>query len=163
MSLVCRTCGQEKPVNKFHLNSASSLGVFKTCAACRNAKGRSYGKAHARERGAYINRYRRTYFGRIMALYNQMSRRVRGVDKVNYARYIGLPILPKRTFYTLAVSSATYKRLFMAWKAAGFPLKLVPSVNRVDSSRGYEKDNIEFVTQSQNSRDGALSRWRAAS
>lgn len=88
-----------------------------------------------------------------------MKSRILGIQKVKYHLYGGKTLLSKEDFYTWAKTSPEFQALFAVWEASAYDRKLTPSVDRVDSSRGYEIDNMEWVTHSENSRRGAQSRY----
>ena len=40
--------------------------------------------------------------------------------------------------------------LYKQWKTSDFDRRLTPTVNRMNSSKGYTLDNVEWLTNSQN-------------
>ena len=104
-------------------------------------------------------KYEKTKNGFLMRLYRNMNSRINGVQKQKHHLYKGKYLLPKDVFYTWAKSSSEFHSLFANWEQSGYERKLSPSVDRIDSSRGYHLDNIEWVTHSENSRRGCLSRY----
>lgn len=111
-----------------------------------------------KDRKEYQKKYSKTFKGRLVRCYNHMSQRVGGNCK-DYVRYKGLEILDKDVFYNFSLNSKEYKLLHSDWVDSGYILKLCPSIDRVDSSKGYSLDNIRWITHSENSRQGAVSRW----
>lgn len=107
---------------------------------------------------AATKKYERTKKGKLMRIYRNMLSRVTGVQRHKFHLYAGKTILDKREFYDWAMSSRTFHRLYDAWAESGFDRKLAPSVDRIDSSEGYELHNMEWVTHSENSRRGSISR-----
>lgn len=87
-----------------------------------------------------------------------MESRIEGVQRTKAHLYSGKNLLGREVFYTWALEDPGFQNLYAAWESAEFPRKLSPSVDRIDSSRGYELENMEWVTHSENSRRGALSR-----
>lgn len=114
---------------------------------------------HNARRRASCNKYEKTKKGFIMRLYRNMKSRVEGVQKAKQHLYRGLGILDKDEFYEWAMSNPKFHSLFGDYELSGYERKLSPSVDRVDSSMGYQIDNMEFVTMSENSRRGTLSRF----
>jgi hypothetical protein len=49
--------------------------------------------------------------------------------------------------------------LFANWEANEYVLKLTPSIDRKDSKIGYAISNMRWLTQQENSRLGAVSRY----
>ena len=90
-----------------------------------------------------------------------MLNRAQGLVKPHL--YGGLPILPKEKFYAWSRANLDFWRLYRVWAAAEYDRKLSPSVNRIDTKKGYEIGNIEWITHSANSAlGGAWSKKRAA-
>ena len=96
-------------------------------------------------------RYQRTPKGFWMRLYRNMQSRVTGVQKLKAHLYFGKELLPREDFYEWANNSKHFWVLWEAWIESGYDRKLTPSVNRIDSTRGYTLDNMEWLTNSQNS------------
>lgn len=117
-----------------------------------------YQRIRRKENGnADTLKYERTKKGKIMRIYRNMLSRVTGVQRQKFHLYHGKEILPKNEFYEWAISSKDFHLLFDAWVESGYERRLAPSVDRIDSSRGYSVGNMEWVTHSENSRRGAIS------
>jgi hypothetical protein len=113
-----------------------------------------------RTANAHTKLYEKTKAGFLMRLYRNMQSRVRGIQKAKAHLYEHISALPAREeFYAWADAQTRFHELFADYCASGFDRKLAPSADRVDSQKGYEFDNLEWVTMSENSRRGALSRW----
>ena len=110
-----------------------------------------------RTNNACTKKYEKTKKGFLVRLYRNMKSRVSGVQKQKYHLYKGMTILDKEDFYEWALSSPKFHELFDIWENKKYKRKLTPSVDRVDSCNGYEIENMEWVTHSENSRRGALS------
>jgi hypothetical protein len=80
-----------------------------------------------------------------------MKSRTEGKNTKSPHLYKGLPILPKDVFISWAKNHPDFLKLYKRWKTCDFDLKLTPTVNRMNSSKGYTLDNIEWMTHSQNS------------
>lgn len=93
-----------------------------------------------------------------MRSYRNMQSRVEGVQWKKAHLYQGLELMPRDEFYNY-LEDEDFKQLFQEYEDSGYERKLAPSPDRVDSSVGYTKENIEWVTHSMNSRRGAESRW----
>lgn len=100
--------------------------------------------------------YEKTKKGFLVRLYRNMLSRTNGLVKPHL--YKGLPILDKHVFYIWALENKDFKKLFKTWELCGYDRKLTPSINRIDSSKGYILGNIEFITHSENSTLGNYSR-----
>lgn len=121
----------------------------------KNAKQREYRKATG---NAATLKYERTKKGKLMRCYRNMKSRIEGIQRKKAHLYRGKPLLSREDFYQWAMDQLEFHRLFDAWVESGYDRKLAPSVDRRDSRRGYEIDNMEWVTHSENSRRGAVAR-----
>lgn len=119
-----------------------------------------YQRLYRKKNGNLCTRkYEKTPSGFLMRLYRNMTSRVTGIQKKKAHLYVGKTILPREEFYRWA-DSKQFKELFKNWEASKYDRKLTPTVNRIDSSLGYQLDNIEWLTHSENSRLGALSKMK---
>ena len=107
---------------------------------------------------AHTKKYERTKNGKLMRTYRNMYTRVSGILKTKAHLYEGLSILSKEDFYEWSLSDGTFNTLFDDWVSSGYGMKLSPSIDRQDASIGYEIGNIRWLTHSENSRLGALSK-----
>jgi hypothetical protein len=103
--------------------------------------------------------YEKTPHGFLVRLYRNMKSRITGVQKEKHHLYVGKSLLSKKDFYSWAEDHPDFKKLFAVYKKSGFEQKLAPTVDRQDSSKGYELPNMEWVTHSENSRRGTISRF----
>lgn len=108
---------------------------------------------------ASTKRYEKTIQGFLMRAYRNMLSRVVGVQKKNVHLYANLSILSKSDFYSWSKSNKDFQLLWERWVSSSFDRKLSPSVDRIDSSAGYEVHNMAWVTHSENSRRGSIGRW----
>ena len=122
---------------------------FKGCKRSRQKAGDSWNKfcsSHAKK--ANMN-------GFLGTLYSQMDKRVKGkvhgftAKRVEHL-YLGLPILPRDAFLNWAKNHPDFLALYKRWFSNDFDRKLTPSVNRMNSNKGYVLGNIEWMTTSQN-------------
>jgi hypothetical protein len=107
-------------------------------------------------RKAYYAKYEKTVTGFLMRAYRNMQSRITGVQKHKHHLYQGKSLLSREDFYKFANESKEFSQLYNTWKEQGYPRKLTPSVDRIDSKLGYEIGNMEWVTHSENSRRGSL-------
>jgi hypothetical protein len=110
---------------------------------------------------AYLREYRRTPQGRIVQAYTDMRRRISG-KKHNSKYYPSSDLLTKSEFYAWARGSNAFAQLYGDWAAEGFPPALTPSIDRVDSEKGYALSNIQWLTVEANTRRANAKRRRAA-
>ena len=107
---------------------------------------------------AYTKKYEKTIRGFLMRCYRNMQSRVTGVQSKKAHLYQGLPLLDRQSFFTWALNDWQFYRLWIDWCGSDYDRRLSPSINRIDSNRGYEIGNVEWLTHSENSRLGACSK-----
>lgn len=151
---VCNGCKETKPLAEFFPKNDCRYGVAGTCKVCARLKRKDYYKDTKAEPW---KKYEKTLNGYLMRSYRNMTSRVKGILKKKAHLYEGLDILPKEEFYAWSLNS-NYPQLLEAYKESGYDAKLAPSVDRIDSSRGYVLDNMRWVTHSENSRLGSVNR-----
>ena len=119
----------------------------------KSAYYKQWAREHKKKLG-YVRtqqRYQRTPGGFLVRLYRNMKSRVTGIQTIKFHLYGGKELLDKLHFYEWARANKEFWRLYEQWVASGYVQKLTPSVNRIDSKRGYTLDNMEWLTHSQNS------------
>ena len=113
----------------------------------------------AKDGNAYTKKYEKTKKGFLVRTYRNMKSRVTGVQEKKSHLYFGLQILPKEDFYEWSLSDKNFLELFSEWELSGYERKLSPSIDRIDSKKGYFLQNMRWITHSENSRNGSLSRF----
>lgn len=108
---------------------------------------------------ATTKKYEKTRNGFLMRTYRNMKSRVCGVTKNKNHLYLGLSLLEKNVFYEFSKSNLVFNQLYIEWVKSGYQRSLTPSVDRIDSSKGYDIDNIQWLTFAENSIKGLKSRW----
>ncbi len=83
-------------------------------------------------------------------LYCTMLSRTKGRSTGSVRTYLGLPILPREQFLDWACKNETFHSLYAGWVDSGHDLRFTPSVDRIDSNKGYLIDNIRWLTLSEN-------------
>ena len=109
---------------------------------------------------AVTKRYEKTLNGFLMRTYRNMKSRVTGVLKTKAHLYQGLPILSKEDFYSWSKANAQFRELFYFWEQLRYDKLSSPSIDRIDSSKGYTIDNMQWITQYENSANGNKSRYK---
>jgi hypothetical protein len=115
-------------------------------------------KHRSRTSNRDTKKYEKTINGFLVRAYRNMQSRVMGIQKSKAHLYKGLSIMPREEFYKFSKGDRAFMRLWRDWVACGYTRVLSPSVNRIDPRRGYEIGNVEWLTQSENSRLGGVSR-----
>lgn len=125
----------------------------------REEKNRRQKEYRQRTQNTCTKKYEKKVLGFLMRAYRNMKSRISGVQKLKFHLYENKELLDKQEFYDWALGSAQFYKLFGDYRASNFQRKLAPSVDRVDSSKGYHLENMEWVTMQENSRRGARSRY----
>lgn len=102
--------------------------------------------------------YEKTRKGKLVRTYRNMLSRVLGIQKKKEHLYGGLAVLDKELFYEWSLRNSDFNTLFDAWVKSGYDRKLSPSIDRKDTSVGYTLENIQWITHSENSRQGGLAK-----
>ena len=109
-------------------------------------------REHRKKTGnASTKKYERTKKGKLMRTYRNMQSRVTGVLKHKVHLYGGLSILPREAFYEWALACPDFHTLYEGWVDSGYKCGASPSVDRIDTERGYEIGNMQWLTHSENS------------
>ncbi len=89
-----------------------------------------------------------------MRLYRNMQSRVTGVQQIKHHLYKDKTLLSKQSFYEWSLGNPVFHSLFDEWEKSTYLRRLTPSVDRVDPTKGYDIENMRWVTFSENSRLG---------
>ena len=125
---------------------------------CPNCLKEKFNEYRRNNKFAACKKYEKTKTGYLMRTYRNMLSRVRGILKKKAHLYGGLDILPKKEFYEWASGDKNFDTLFSAYSKSGYQMRLSPSINRIDSTVGYIDGNMEWITHSENSRLGSISK-----
>lgn len=151
----CNVCGVEQEITQYCKHSTTRDGLCNICRTCRAKKCREY---RLKTNDKCTKKYEKTLKGYLMRSYRNMQSRVTGVQSLKSHLYSGLYILDRNTFYDWSLNNESYNLLFNDYINNGCPMKLAPSVDRIDTTKGYEIGNIRWITHSENSRLGAINR-----
>jgi hypothetical protein len=121
----------------------------------KNLKQREYRK---RNSNIATLRYEKTKKGSLVRTYRNMKSRVEGVLRKKAHLYEGKEMLDKEEFYSWSLDNKEFHNLFSLWVISGYNMKLTPSIDRIDTGIGYLKDNMQWLTHSENSSKGSISR-----
>ncbi len=112
---------------------------------------RAYKNAWKRNHPEVQQRYNRTLRGVISNRWTRMRERVEGKTPKGREKYLGLYLCPKDLFIEWSLSNKTLLELHKNWILNDFDMKFSPSVDRIDSTKGYSIDNMQWLTHSENS------------
>lgn len=157
---VCSKCLQEFDHDCFSIRSDTGR-LRSRCKKCIVVASSTWEKENRGVRNQRVTNYRRTLSGWLSNTYTHMQQRVRGNRKRTEVRgfdeYFGLPLVGRAEFYLWARGRVF--EMYQVWKRSGYRLTSRPTVDRIDPKLGYVLINMRFLTFSENSRLGALSRW----
>jgi hypothetical protein len=126
----------------------------------REEENRKQRERRAKNNNSTTKKYEKTTKGFLVRTYRNMLSRVNGVTKNKNHLYLGLEILDKEIFYEWSLSNISFQDLFTYWQMCDFNRKYTPSIDRIDSKKGYTLDNIQWITFSENCRRGNQSRYK---
>ena len=149
LTKICSKCGIEQERSKFPKQHG------RVCRGCRNIKQRENRVANG---DVHTKKYEKTKSGYLMRSYRNMLSRVTGVQSKKAHLYEGLDILEKDSFYEWSINDPIFNMLFDEYEKSDFDTRLAPSVDREDSSLGYNLDNMRWLPHWRNSQLGSLSR-----
>lgn len=156
MEKECNSYSVLKPLQEFIKMRSNSTGYGAICKVCSNTRQREYRESNDQ---ACSRKYEKTEKGYLMRTYRNMQSRVKGILKNKSHLYEGLPLLSKKEFYEWSLSpDVGFTRLLAKYKASNYDHKQAPSIDRIDSNLGYTLDNMRWMTHSENSKLGALSK-----
>ena len=86
-------------------------------------------------------RYYNTHKGRINRMFSGMKER---------SLLFNRDMCDKIDFLGFMANNKQYEELFEKWVQSGYDALLVPTVDRIDNTRGYTLDNMQILTRSDN-------------
>lgn len=153
----CRICQEVKELNEFVKHKECKDGHTNCCKRCKLELQKINREVNQNN---YTKRYEKTKKGFLMRTYRNMQSRITGIQYKKHHLYIGKSILSKEDFYNWSSSNNQFNFLFEIWEKNNYQNRLTPSIDRLDQKIGYSIDNIQWITHSENSRKGALSRFK---
>ena len=136
-----------------------AIGNYVLAEIRRKHKNKWQRKYREENHNVHTRLYEKTKSGFLMRVYRNIKSRVLGVQPLKAHLYSHIKDIPtKEAFYIWANKNKTFHTLFKVWEENGYQRKLTPSVDRINSTKGYEFNNIEWVTHSENSSRGARSK-----
>lgn len=87
----------------------------------------------------------RTFRGLLYRRYRDMKARVNGCPHKR-AKTKGMELLSQKEFFDWAFSNLEYTYLWADWVRSGYNTLLAPSIDRLDSTKGYIIGNMQWLT-----------------
>ena len=139
----CCFCKEEKALSEFSKNIASSDGLQYKCRPCDVEYQRKRRAANLQKTASYLKKYRQSktkdFDFRLQMLINASKQRARLKNREHSINLDDLKsIYPKD-------GRCPIFGMKLEFNTAGFR-ESSPSIDRIDSQRGYTKDNIQIVS-----------------
>ena len=94
----------------------------------------------------YSRERRRTIHGLLSQAYRDMKMRCEGRRPPNKAKlFVGLEYPTREEFLGWARNDKGFVLCYKQWVLSGYNKRLTPVVSRMDTTRGYVLDNIEYL------------------
>ena len=142
----CFKCGETKPLSAFYTHPRTADGHLNKCKECCKA----YARAH--DTTEYDTKRYRNNPKRYLQhkYYGMLTRCVRGIG---HKSYVGRDVLSKKEWEGWCkLTMPTFMSLYKNWQTSGYKRGLSPSVDRINNADGYVLGNLQWITQSANSR-----------
>ncbi len=149
----CFKCHVTKPLDEFYTHKGMTDGHLGKCKTCSKQDVRgNYAENRERYRERERLKYRLSIDRLILTKYYGIRRRS---EEDYYHSHnhtvIGMPYLSKKQFMEWADENmGTFIKLYRKWAESGYSTKLAPSVDRIDNNLGYTKNNLQWLTHSEN-------------
>jgi hypothetical protein len=173
MLVNCIDCKESKEDSEFHKNKAKLNGLMNCCKQCKKIRAKTSNDRHRDTIKKYNDQYKPGYYRRNRArllnqsknnkaspllylrrLFRCINYRCNNPKQAAYKYYgaRGIKILVDRdSFVEWALQSKKFLRLHKHYVKSNFTYKLAPSIDRIDSTKHYSFDNMQWLTVSQNS------------
>lgn len=92
--------------------------------------------------------------------YSDIRTRCTEVARRNAHIYEGLEFVDKKTFYEWALAHPRFNTLFAMYIQSGYRRKYAPSIDRIDTTKGYTLDNMQWLFNFENAAKGMRDRWQ---
>lgn len=151
---TCFKCNKTKELTEFYKHKQMADGYMGKCKDCAKIDVKSNHSVKADYYREYDKKRQRYSLRRIVShRYALMKARVEGRATRRY-NVEGKELLSQDQFYEWAMKNRTLHELYRTWFDSDFDRHLAPSIDRVDNSRGYSLDNIQWLSLEANTSKG---------
>lgn len=102
---------------------------------------------------------RRTMYGLLSMAYTNMRSRATGRQHKEHI-FKGLSYPTRDQFISWAINDRVFLICYRLWAESGYNKRWTPTVTRIDKRKGYDLDNMSFLSHSANSILTNTARWR---
>lgn len=153
MKKQCFICKDIKNLKQFYTHKKMPDGYVNKCIKCTKEY---INHRRVADRAGDIKRkmesYRNDYKTLWNVRYHGMKTRVSGTSINKHRSSFGKELCSKKDFFHWCQKNInTFDILFANWKKFGYNRKFSPSIDRIKNNKGYTLDNIQWVTQQENS------------
>jgi hypothetical protein len=140
---ICNSCKEEKPFSNFTKNKAAPDGLQYKCSSCDVAYQKKRRAENPQQQLDYQRSYqknkRKDYNYRLQMLINASKQRAK-----NKNREHNITVEDIKTIYPLDGCCPIFG-MKLEFNSAGFR-ENSPSIDRIDSTKGYTPDNIQIIS-----------------
>ena len=152
MNKICFRCKKNKKLDDFYKHVGMLDGHLNKCKECAKEEERRRNKDKKVELSAYDKLRYRTNKERIKwHRYRGIVNRCTGKHKNRTYKVEGMEYLTKEQYSKWWKKNlAEFEKCYKVWEQSGFKNKFAPSIDRIDSSKGYMPNNMQWLTFSLN-------------
>lgn len=151
---TCKTCNEEKLPAEFSINNAAKDGLQYSCRTCDNKRQiqrrQKNPEAHLEYHRKYQRARRKDFDYRLQMLINASKQRARLNDREH-----DINVEDIKAIYPVDGRCPIFG-IKLEFNEAGFRDNS-PSIDRIDSAKGYARDNIQVISWKANRIKGASS------
>ena len=154
MQKQCFKCLIIKPLSDFYKHPQMPDGTVNKCKECNKTENKSNWHLRREDKLAYDKNRHRFSIQRLFnhRYYGIVHRCEVGRSKRHYF-VEGKSYLSKKEWEEWCYETSNYKKfieIYNNWVKSNFENKLSPSVDRIKNNKSYTKDNIQWLTKSEN-------------
>ena len=148
----CFVCNITKPLSEFYKHPQMTDGRVNKCKECNKAENQNNWWKRRDDKLEYDKNRHRYSIQRIFNhRYGGIKVRCKGTGRV--CKVTGSTPLSKDQWNKWCYEPENYKKFmayYKAWVDTGFLNKAAPSIDRIKSNKGYELDNLQWLSLSEN-------------
>jgi hypothetical protein len=151
----CFRCELELPRDNFYKHAGMADGLLGKCKECNKKDVRDNYALRRDEKAEYDKFRHRHDFNRLFTnRYAHIVLRCTGNNKLSL-RYKGKKYPTKKQFLEWCYKKEnleSFTEIWSRWQEKGFERNYTPSIDRIDNNGGYELDNIQWLSNINNTK-----------